>query len=195
MCPTSSAGLALLSMCIQMVQSQAADLARWVGEELGLVEDPLRPRIKYRRSTPGSVPVTRFPGSARYSATRSGRRRKKSAVKSAAEDEGRCRERKELEGKGGVTEEGFMSVTGEEEGKVGLAVDEMTGLKDIEGKHEGCETGKEGAEEEREMLIDGELDLERGKNGENGEAHELKNKMEVDTLIEEEMSGRLNKNY
>ena len=196
---TSSTGMALMSMCIQMVQSQAKDMARWVGEELGLVEDQLRPRIKYRRSTPGTVPVTRFPERARYSATRSGRRRKRSAMKSAAEEERRRRE-KELEMRGGEGEGGFMSVVqqeevslGREEGKMGLEVDETTGMKDIKGNPEGCKTEKEEAEE-KERLIEEELDLERGKNGEMGEVRQLKNETEVDTLIEEEMSRRLSKN-
>ncbi|KAF0312805.1 Potassium channel subfamily K member 4 [Amphibalanus amphitrite] len=47
-------GMALVSMCLQMVQQQAADLVRWAGEELGLIDDHLRPRLRYRRSKPGS---------------------------------------------------------------------------------------------------------------------------------------------
>ncbi|XP_043216956.1 TWiK family of potassium channels protein 7-like [Amphibalanus amphitrite] len=51
-------GMALISMCIQMMQEQIVAKVRWTGQELGLIHDSSHPRLRLRRTRRGAAPET-----------------------------------------------------------------------------------------------------------------------------------------
>ena len=59
MCPVLS-GMALISMCIQMMQEQIVTKVRWTGQELGLVDDSSHSRLQLRRTRRGAAPETTY---------------------------------------------------------------------------------------------------------------------------------------
>ncbi|CAL4064375.1 unnamed protein product [Meganyctiphanes norvegica] len=55
-----SGGMALLSMCINLMQEQLVEKCRWFAKQVGITEEEIDPNIKYKikKSKKGSVPET-----------------------------------------------------------------------------------------------------------------------------------------
>ncbi|KAF0305353.1 TWiK family of potassium channels protein 7 [Amphibalanus amphitrite] len=51
-------GMALISMCIQIMQDQIVTKVRWAGQEVGIIEDETRPQLRIRRTRRYAVPET-----------------------------------------------------------------------------------------------------------------------------------------
>ena len=205
--------MSLVSMCLQMMQRQASDLVRWVAEELGLIDDHLRPRLQYRRSRPGTVPVSDCSAVGGRDevreevvlvgqSPRSGRRRRRSTL---------CRQRTVQETAAGqhLADGGLASAQleahsqqqaeaaehrqtdaieaaqTERSDSTHLTISEESDLEEKE------EDEEQEDEEVSEKLIEEEISLGGGAYEDPREHHRGKKKSELDRLIDDEIESKV----